>query len=88
MTTTTQPAASTPSCASCANKILEFCRASYPNDVNLSFGPTKIGAATGGFQYKTPATVPFIYSSEYFNQIPFYVITMNILQKSRIYLNV
>ena len=55
-----------PSCAKFAAKILEFCIASYPHDVNLSFGPVKIATGTGGFQYKTPANDPYIYSSENF----------------------
>ena len=64
MATTPEP--STPSCSKCAEKILEFCIAAYPHDVALSFGPTKIATAIGGFQYQTPATTPFIYSLENF----------------------
>lgn len=63
--TTNTPAPST-DCTKCAEKILEFCNAAYPHDVALSFGPTKIATATGGFQYQTPATTPFIYSLENF----------------------
>jgi len=64
MATTPEP--STQNCTKCAAKILEFCNAAYPHDVALSFGPTKIATATGGFQYQTPAPAPFIYSLENF----------------------
>ena len=53
-----------PSCSKCAAKILEFCHASYPHDVALSYSTTKIATATGGFQYTTPTNIPFIYSLE------------------------
>ena len=68
--TTNEP--STPTdCMKCAAKILEFCNAAYPHDVALSFGPTKIATATGGFQYHTQATTPFIYSLENFKSNTF-----------------
>jgi len=63
---TTPNTTSESNCAKCAEKIKEFCRASYPDDVALSYGPTKLVFGTGGFQYTTPTNIPFIYSLENF----------------------